>query len=197
MKVILLIDSKNYQEKLDGINNLQFYLPDLMVEFEEMKDRSFEIPDEIPMSDNRLDLEEAIKDYDDGCWISSLALCRRAYEGALYSIYKLTTGKEPYADLDCPKCHHVIRKDVYFGIAKLHRWTIEQGYVTERLREVGFLLSDMGAGAAHPPLSDFPRDQELARLGITATIALMKELSVKQTEKLKRASTDAVKAPQT
>ena len=44
------------------------------------------------------------------------------------------------------------------------------------MKQVGFLLSDMGAGAAHPPLKNFPRDKEIAKLGITATITLLKQL---------------------
>lgn len=165
MKPILVVNSKKYQEKLETIDNLQMYLPDLMVELDDIKEKSFEIPDKIPMSENRLDLEEAIKDYDNGCWISSLALCRRAYEGALYSLYKLVSGTEPYEKYTCPNCKSTLREKAYFGITKLHSWAIEQGYVTERLKQWGFMQSDMGAGAAHSPLEDFKRDQELARLG--------------------------------
>jgi hypothetical protein len=64
------------------------------------------------------------------------------------------------------------------GIAKLHNWAISEEVITERLKQVGFLLTDMGAGAAHPPLSPFPRDKELAYLGIASTIALLKEIAV-------------------
>ena len=63
------------------------------------------------------------------------------------------------------------------GIAKLHSWAIDNKNITDKLKQVGFLLTDMGAGAAHPPLAEFPRDKEMARLGITATLALLKEIN--------------------
>jgi hypothetical protein len=139
--------------------------------------RSFEIPEEIPMTEYRLDLEEAIKDFDNGCFISALVLCRRAYEGALVALYKSKTGKDPVGEIRCKHCKNLIRDKAYMGIAKLHGWAIDDKIITDRLKQVGFLLTDMGTGAAHPPLLDFPRDIEISRLGITATLALLKEIN--------------------
>lgn len=164
--------------KLKSVTDLEKFWPDLEVEFENLKlnIRSFEIPEEMPMTEHRLDLEEAIKDFDNGCFISALVCCRRAYEGALVQMYKSKTAKEPQEDVKCQHCKKTLRSNAYMGITKLHNWAIENKIVTERLRQVGFLVTDMGAGAAHPPLKDFPRDKELASLGITATLALMKEI---------------------
>ena len=173
----ILSDKKN-NEKLDVINDLERFWPELEIEFENLKLnlRSFEIPEEIPMIEYRFDLEEAIKDFDNGCFISSLVLCRRAYEGALVAAYKSKNKKDPIEDIKCKHCNNQIRGNAYMGIAKLHGWAIENKIITDKLKQVGFLLTDMGAGAAHPPLSEFPRDKEIARLGITATIALLKEM---------------------
>jgi hypothetical protein len=174
----LLEEGTNYQKKLQKIVELERFWPELEMEFEdlELKIRSFEIPDEIPMTEYRLDLEEAIKDFDSGCYVSALVLCRRSYEGALVQLYKLKTGADPVEVVRCKNCKNIIKEKSYMGIANLHRWAIEGHYITEKLKQVGFLLSDIGAGAAHPPLSEFPRDPEMARLGITVTIALLKEL---------------------
>jgi len=178
----LVLGNASVDEKLDSIKELELFWPEIEIEFENLKlnIRSFDIPEEIPMTEYRPDLEEAIKDFDNGCYISSLVLCRRAYEGALVETYKIKEKKEPFEELKCKNCKVTIRQKAYFGISKLHGWAIKEGMVTDRLKQVGFLLSDMGSGAAHPPLTDFKRDKEMSRLGITATIALLKELNNKK-----------------
>ncbi len=192
----ILSDITN-KEKIELIKNLERFWPDLEIEFETLKlnIRSFEIPEEIPMTEYRLDLEESIKDFDNGCFISSLVMCRRAYEGALVNLYKSKTGKEPIEEVKCKNCKATIRDKSYMGIAKLHDWAIQNGFVTDKLKQVGFLLTDMGAGAAHPPLTQFPRDKDMAKLGITATIALLKEInSRKETEESFTIITDTKKS---
>ncbi|GFN40225.1 MAG: hypothetical protein YK1309IOTA_1460001 [Marine Group I thaumarchaeote] len=62
------------------------------------------------------------------------------------------------------------------GITKLHGWALKEGVITEKLKSVGFLTADLGAGGAHPPLYNFPRDPDLAKLGILATITLLKQI---------------------
>lgn len=176
-KIVQLIDDNTtYPNKLEIIKELNHIWPDIEIEFENFSIKSFDIPNEIPMTESRLDLEEAIKDYDAGCYISSLVLCRRAYEGSLVNLYKSIEGKDPIETRKCNNCNTVLYKDAYFGIVKLHKWAIEKNFVTEKLDKVGFLLSDIGAGSAHPPLKDFPRDKDLAKLGIDATIMLLKEI---------------------
>lgn len=175
---ICIIKGVNNDEKLRRISELDRFWPELEIEFENLKFnlRSFNIPEEIPMTEYRIDLEEAIKNFNNKCWVSALVLCRRAYEGSLVSLYRLKTGQDPIEDIQCKSCKNIIRKNSYMGIAKLHNWAIENHLITDRMKQVGFLLSDLGSGAAHPPLSAFPRDPELARVGITVTIALLKEL---------------------
>ncbi len=179
---ILLSNTEDNKEKLDAIKNLERYWPDLEIEFEDLrlKIRSFEIPEEIPMTEYRLDLEEAIKNFDNGCFISSLVMSRRAYEGALVALYKSKNSKEPIEELKCKSCKAMLKDKAYMGIAKLHNWAIKNNFVTDKLQQVGFLLTDIGAGAAHPPLTQFPRDKEMAILGITATLALLKEIHAKK-----------------
>lgn len=176
--ILSILDEKKHTERLEKIKELETFWPELEIEFEDLKlnIRSFDIPEEIPITEYRLDLDEAIKNFDNGCFVSSLVLCRRAYEGALVEFFKTKEKKIPIENIICKGCKIVIKKGVYKGITKLHKWAIENNLVTDRLRQVGFLLTDMGAGAAHPPLTQFPRNKELARLGITATIALLKEL---------------------
>ena len=175
-----VLSDTELSEKLTTINNLELFWPELEIEFENLglSIRSFEIPEEIPITESRLDLEEAIKDYDNGSYISALVMCRRAYEGALVELFRSQTKKDPVEEIKCKHCKSTIKEKAYLGISNLHDWAIRNSFVTVRLKQVGFLLTDMGAGAAHPPLTSFPRDKEVAKLGITATIALLKEISV-------------------
>lgn len=177
---IILSDAKPL-EKLESIKALERYWPDLEIEFANLRlgMRSFEIPKDLPMTEYKADIDEAIKDFDNECFISSLVLCRRAYEGALVALYRAKKG-EPVEEVRCKSCDNIVRSKAYMGIAKLHNWAIESGIITEKMKQVGFLLTDMGAGAAHPPLTEFPRNKEMARLGITATLALLEEIHKKQ-----------------
>ena len=127
------------------------------------------------MNEQRLDLEEAIRDYNEKCYLSSLVLCRRSYEGALAQAYKSKTKTDPIQDVLCPKCGKKINSK-YLGITKLHKWAIANKIISEKLKSVGFLTADLGAGGAHPPLYEFPRDPDIAKLGIQATITLLKQI---------------------
>ena len=164
-----LLSDAALSDCIKRIDELEVHWPEIEAEFKDVEFRkeTFVIPKEVPMTEYRLDLEEAIRDYECGSFLSSLVMCRRAYEGALVLLYT-KKGNEPVAD------------GHYVGVAKLHRWAAENGYVPAKMKEVGFLLTDMSAGAAHPPLADFPRDSEIAKLGIYATIALLKQVSMKQ-----------------
>jgi hypothetical protein len=166
-----------YKKELVVIQDLEIFWPELEVEFRNLALASFDIPEDIPESEHRLDLKEAIKDFDNECYISALVMSRRSYEGALVTLYKLRTGNEPVEKTVCPHCKATIREKSYMGIARLHSWAIGAGLITDKLKQVGFLLTDMGAGAAHPPLTEFPRDETIARLGITTTITLLKEIT--------------------
>ena len=173
----IVLSSKQYKIKLKTIKQLEMFWPELEIELSEINSEveSFRIPKEIPMNEQRLDLEEAMRDFNGKCYLSSLVLCRRAYEGALATAYKLKMKTEPVEDELCPKCNKKIRSK-YIGITKLHRWALKENIVNEKLESVGYLTADLGAGGAHPPLHRFPRDPELAKLGIQTTIALLKEI---------------------
>ncbi len=177
-----VISNKKHDEKLDAISKLEFFWPDLEIEFHDLKnsEKSLEIPKEIPMNEQRLDLEEAIRDFDNGCYLSSLVLCRRAYEGCLVEAYRSMMKTDPLEDVICKHCKSTIRAKSYMGIGKLHHWAIENKLITDKLKQVGFLVSDIGAGGAHPPLEQFQRDPEIAKLGITAAITLIKQIHTKK-----------------
>ena len=177
--VQVILSNSTYEAKLKAIKELEINLPDVEIELGHSVtlSESFKIPKEIPITEYRLDLEEAIKSYDNGCYVAALVLCRRSYEGALVIKYREKARKEPTTVIKCPHCKQTIKDNAYMGIAKLHQWAIDQRFVTEKMKQIGFLLADIGAGAAHPPLLEFPRDKELATLGINATMALLKELN--------------------
>gem|GEM_PF-6757131 len=167
-----------YNEKIDMIGKLEMLQTDLEIELENIrvKPRIFEIPASIPMTEARIDLEEAISDYDNGCFISALVLCRRSYEGALVEAYKNIEKRDPVKEVKCKNCKVTIRKEAYLGIVNLHGWAISKDLVNDHLKSFGFLISDLGAGGAHPPMEEFPRNRENAKLTITSVIALLNEL---------------------
>lgn len=175
--ITIILSKKRHKAKLETINQLERFWPDLEIELSEISSEteSFKIPKEIPMNEQRLDLEEAIRDYNDKCYLSSLVLCRRSYEGALANAYKLKMKTDPIEDELCPKCNKKIRSK-YIGITKLHRWALKENVVNEKLESVGYLTANLGAGGAHPPLHSFPRDPEVAKLGIQTTIVLLKAI---------------------
>lgn len=178
--VQVILSDRKYEKKIETIKDLERFWPDIELDILQIKPSTsnFEIPKEIPMNEQRLDLVEAIKDYNNECYPSSLVLCRRSYEGALVEAYKSKTKTEPIQDELCPKCNKKIRTR-YMGITKLHNWALKEKLITEKLKSVGFLTADLGAGGAHPPLHEFPRDPDIAKLGIDATITLLKQIYLK------------------
>ncbi len=177
---IILADS-NYSDKIREIRELEKFWPELEIEFESLRlsTQSFEIPQDVPATDYRLDLVEAIRDFDNDCYPSALVMCRRAYEGSLVEAFKVIEGRNPTEDIKCKNCKAMIKSDAYMGISKLHDWALKKGLVIERLKQAGFLLTEIGAGAAHPPLTEFPRDRELAKIGIVSTITLVKQVATR------------------
>jgi len=171
---LLINDSKKgHKEILLALQNLQKYLIDLEVLMSAIKLSSFEIPQEIPFNDIRLDLAEAIKDFDNGCFLSAQIMCRRAYEGALREKYKEIEGKEPQEDFRCPSCKNIIRKNSELSVTKLHKWAVEKKIIHEKLQNIGFLIPEVASGSAHSPKEPFPRDRQIAKLAIEATFALI------------------------
>lgn len=174
-----LVAPKETPQKLSVIGKLSLFWPKLLVEVDntELTFHSFQVPAEIHEGEPLVDLQEAIRAYGSKSYLSSLVMCRRAYEGALVALYRTKTGNQPVEDRTCPHCGKILLKESYIGITKLHTWAVKNGYITEKLKSVGFLLADIGAGGAHPPLSEFPRDEEIAKLGINATMTLLKEIA--------------------
>ncbi|MDG6923880.1 MAG: hypothetical protein JRN67_11395 [Nitrososphaerota archaeon] len=174
-----LVSPKEIPQKLSVIGKLDLFWPKLLVEVDdtELIFHSFQVPTEIPEGEPREDLQEAIRAYGSKSYLSALVMCRRAYEGALVGLYRAKTGNQPVEDRTCPHCGKLLVKDSYIGITKLHGWAVKNGYITEKLKSVGFLLADIGAGGAHPPLSEFPRDEGIANLGINATMTLLREIA--------------------
>ncbi len=177
-EVITILDNpkKSAKDILDFLNDFQKVLIDLEVTASSLNQPSFEVPSEVPISDIRLDLEEAIKDWDAGCFLSSQIMCRRAYEGVLREKYIEIEGKVPREDFNCPSCKKTIRKDAELSITKLHKWAVEKKIIHERLQNIGYLIPELAAGAAHPNQNPFPRDRQIAKLVLEATFALIIEV---------------------
>lgn len=181
-EIILIIDNpeEQYKKVLEGLQNFQKFLIDLEVIVQNINVPSFEIPTQIPFNEVRLDLSEAIKDFDNGCFLSAQNMCRRAYEGALREKYKEIEEKEPRENFVCPSCRKIIRKNSEFSVTKLHKWAIEKKIIHEKLQNVGFLIPEIASGSAHPPEEPFPRDKQIAKLTIEATFALIIQIYSKK-----------------
>lgn len=176
----ILLGNKQHKTKLKSIKTLERFWPELEIEFSDTpaEELSFEIPKEIPDNEQRKDLNEAIKDFTNECYLSSSVACRRAFEGALVEAYRSIVKSEPEEDVKCPHCKNTIRRS-YIGIVKLHNWAVTNSIIPDKLKPFGFLISNLGAGGAHPPLTDFPRDPEIAKLSIQTTLALVKQIFLK------------------
>ena len=176
--ILNLIDDKcENKEKQNVLQDLELKWQDLRLDLENVKaiNETHKIPSEIPYTDLRFDLEESIRDYQNGCFLSSIVMCRRAYEGALISKYKQVENKEPIKQMICKHCKNVIRDKLFFSIVELHNWAIENKIISDKFKEVGFLVPNLGAGGAHPTES-FPRDSEVANIAITTSVALLKQI---------------------
>lgn len=162
-----------YKKKLETLEEFQKFLIDLEVSIGTSILSSFEVPHEIPYNEIRLDIEEAIKNYDSKCYLSAQVMCRRAYEGALREKYKELEGKDPKEDFNCPSCRKTIRKNSDLSITKLHKWAVSKGIVHEKLQNIGYLIPELAAGAAHSTDKPFPRDKQIAKFTMEATFALL------------------------
>jgi len=176
--ILKLIDkeTKN-EEKEDLFEKIELSWQDLCLDMENLQvnNENHNIPSEIPFTDVRFDLEEAIRDLHNGCYLSAIVMCRRAYEGALISKYKQIEGKEPVKQLLCKNCKNVVKGKLFIGIVELHKWAVENKIISDKFKDIGFLVPNLGAGGAHP-IDAFPRDPDVANVSITTTVALLKQV---------------------
>ncbi len=172
---ILNSNSKN-SEILRLLGEFQKFLIDLDAVISSFNAPSFEIPSGIPMNVVRLDLAEAIKDYDNDCYLSSQVMCRRAYEGALREKFHEIESREPREDFLCLHCKKIINRNVNLSITKLHRWAIDNKIIHEKFQNIGLLIPELSSGAAHPMETPIPREKQIAKLTMEATFALLSQL---------------------
>ena len=166
-----LLGKNNFDERLEKIDMALSLLNKLDVEVGPLfSEFNFELP-EIPNIEVMLDVEEAKKNLENECFVSCLVMCRRAYEGALIELFKKIEKRDPTE----PRCS-VCGRGGYMGIVKLHNWAISKGFINEKLKSLGYLISDLGAGGAHPPLQEFPRNKEIARVSFVALLAVLKNI---------------------
>jgi len=173
-QILVLFSEETIITKLDALEKLEMLWPEIESEFETIKQNNdFQVPEIIPDNEHKKDLLEAIDCYNANCYPACLVMCRRSFEGALASCYKKITGIEPIRDNICPKCQKKIGT-LYMGIISLHKWALKEGLYPDKFKSLGILTADLGAGGAHPPLTKFPRDPDIAKLQIQTTSTLLK-----------------------
>lgn len=173
-QISILFSEETTETKLNTLENLEMFWPEIEAEFEIVtQSNNFQIPDVIPNNDHKKDLLEAIDCYNAKAYLACLVMCRRSFEGALTSCYRKITGIEPTRDNICPKCQKKIGT-LYMGITPLHKWALKEEIYPDKFRSLGTLIADIGAGGAHPPLTEFPRDPDIAKSQIQNTITLLK-----------------------
>jgi len=173
-QILLLFTEESIRKKIFIIDNLEMFWPEIESEFESVKQsNNFQIPDIIPNNEHKQDLLEAIDCYNSNSHLACLVMCRRSFEGALASCYRKITNNEPVRDNNCPKCQKKIGT-LYMGITSLHKWALNEGLYPDKFKSLGILVADLGAGGAHPPLKEFPRDPDVARTQIQNTATLLK-----------------------
>lgn len=175
--LILLSDTEKNTEDSSFLLDLEMLWEDIFLDLENINpiSNTHIIPDEIPFTEVRFDLEEAIKDFKSGCFISAIVMCRRSYEGALVTLYTQIEKKSPTKELKCKNCKNIVKGNLYMGITELHRWAIEQKIISDKFKSIGYLIPSLGAGGAHPA-EKFPRDAEVANISIITTISLLKQI---------------------
>ncbi len=169
----IVMKEADYTGKLTFLENFQKFLIDIEISVGSVSMKSFEVPPTIPYNEVRLDLEEAIKNYDSGCYLSAQVMCRRAFEGALKEKYKDLEGADPKENLVCQHCKKIIRPNADFSVSKLHKWAEGKNLIHERFQNIGLLIPDLGAGGAHPLDKPVPRDKQVSKLTIEATFTLL------------------------
>lgn len=179
-KVRILLSDATIQEKIQAIEDIELLQPNIEVqlEHEDLSLSRFIIPNGVPQNEVRVDFKEAIKDFNNVCYISSLVLCRRAYEGALAEKYREIEKKDPIKEIKCKNCKKILGKG-YIGIANLHKWAVDKKLISHKMASLGYLISDLGAGGSHPSHPSFleiPRDEDIAETAITNTKALLKQV---------------------
>lgn len=171
--------SVSIEKKEELCESIELKWQDLTLDLENMQNEEIgDIPKEITSEDVRLDLEEAMKAHQSGCFLSSVVMCRRAYEGALITTYKELEKKDPLKNLVCKNCKNIVKGNMFFGIVELHNWAVEKKIISDKFKDIGFLVPNIGAGGAHPS-EKFPRDTTVAKISIATTIALLKQVYLK------------------
>jgi len=172
--ISILFSEESVETKLDSLEKLEMFWPELESEFETIKQNNdFEIPKIIPDNEHKTDLLEAIVCYNSNLFPACLVMCRRSFEGALASCYKKITLTDPIRENKCPKCQKKIGT-LYMGVQGLHKWALNNGLYPDKFKSLGILTADLGAGGAHPPLTEFPRDKDIAKTQIQITSTLLK-----------------------
>ena len=173
-QISILFSEETTETKLDTLEKLEMLWPEIESVFEITKQNNdFQVPEIIPDNEHKKDLLEAIDCYNANCYPACLVMCRRSFEGALASCYKKITGTEPIRDNICPKCQKKLGT-LYMGIISLHKWALKEGLYPDKFKSLGILTADLGAGGAHPPLTEFPRDSDIAKLQIQTASTLLK-----------------------
>lgn len=170
----ILFTNESVKTKMDALEKLEMFWPEIESEFDTIKQNNhFEISEIIPNNEHKKDLLEAIDCYNSNLYPACLVMCRRSFEGALASCYKKITLTDPLRDNMCPKCQKKIAT-MYMGIMSLHKWALSEGLYPDKFKSLGILTADLGAGGAHPPLTNFPRDPDIAKIQIQTTSTLLK-----------------------
>jgi len=177
MLILVFIDKSVSVEKKEELwEKIELKWQDLALDLKPTQNEEIQtIPTEIISGEVRSDLEEAMRASKNACFLSSVVMCRRAYEGALTAKYKELEGKEPLKSIVCKNCKNTVKGNMHFGIVELHKWAVEKKIIPSKFRDVGFLVPNMGAGGAHPD-ETFPRDETVAKISITTTFALLKQI---------------------
>ncbi len=165
--------ASNYAKLSAELGSFQKTLIDLEVIAETAGLPSLEIPATVPYNEVRLDLQEAVKDYDNGCYFSAQVMCRRGYEGALREKYIEFEKKEPFEDSVCRHCTRPLASNIPISVTKLHKWAVGKKIIHAKLQNIGLLVPGLGAIGAHPASNPIPREKQVAKLTLEATFALM------------------------
>ncbi len=123
---LVLKSTKNALKYEQRIKNL---------DFSRLGEKIFEIPKEISDETIRSDLEEAIKDYENQCYTSAMAMCSAAYEVTIDLLYFKIKKKRPDPDKVIDEFDKIIsEKD--FDVEKKKQIIINRGKLVKTFRNI-------------------------------------------------------------
>ena len=139
--------------------------------------KKFTVPADITDITVKEALEEAVEDYQNDCFDSTMAMCRKAYHLILHNLYTNREKKRPV----------IIGKNnekLEMPLNELFKWFEKTFGENETVKKVGIIIKQLGDEAVHIPKPEPSRSTkgEQAATALSGAILLAKSMFLEFTE---------------